>query len=419
MIFYDTNILLNELQHIFKQKEKFLISSITLKEIEHIKTSAYKDNDIKFRARKVINLLTENEDKYIVVPFAYEDEIVNYPILDTSNDSRIILTAVELAKSNLYNDIIFTTADTCCYHIAKTVSADIENLTVEYYNTKDNSDYCGFKETTMTDDELSIFYNQIFNKEIINPYDMLINEYLIVKNSDNEVIDQYKYTENGLVRLHFTSCESRMFGSTKPKDIYQQLAIDSLKKNKITMIRGAAGTGKSYLSFSYLFEQLEKHNINKIIIFCNTVATSGSARLGFYPGTRDEKLLDSQIGNLLASKLGDKIEAERMIEEGTLVLLPMSDIRGYDTTGMSAGIYITEAQNLDIELMRLALQRIGEDSICILDGDSDAQVDLPIYAGRNNGMRRVSEVFRGDPCYGEVTLQTIHRSHIAELAQQL
>jgi phosphate starvation-inducible protein PhoH len=51
------------------------------------------------------------------------------------------------------------------------------------------------------------------------------------------------------------------------------------------------------------------------------------------------------------------------------MLLPMADIRGFDTTGMSAGIYITEAQNLDISLMKLALQRIGEDSICIIDGD--------------------------------------------------
>ena len=141
--------------------------------------------------------------------------------------------------------------------------------------------------------------------------------------------------------------------------------------------------------------------------------------LNVYPGTRDEKLLDSQIGNLLASKLGDKVAVERLIEDGTLILLPMSDIRGYDTTGMKAGIYISEAQNMDIELMRLALQRIGEDSICILDGDSDAQVDLSIYAGNNNGMRRVSEIFRNDPVYGEVTLQNIHRSRIARLAQQL
>ena len=138
-----------------------------------------------------------------------------------------------------------------------------------------------------------------------------------------------------------------------------------------------------------------------------------------YPGSRIEKLLDSQIGNLLESKLGDRVAVERLIDDGQLVLLPMSDIRGYDTTGMNAAIYISEAQNLDIELMRLALQRIGEDSICILDGDSNAQVDLSMYAGDNNGMRRVSKIFRGADFYGEVTLVNIHRSKIAKLAQDL
>ena len=84
-----------------------------------------------------------------------------------------------------------------------------------------------------------------------------------------------------------------------------------------------------------------------------------------------------------------------------------------------AGIYITEAQNLDIELMRLTLQRIGEDPICILDGDSDIQVNLSIYVGDNNDMRRVSEIFRGDEMYGEVTLVNIYRSRIAQLAQMM
>ena len=50
--------------------------------------------------------------------------------------------------------------------------------------------------------------------------------------------------------------------------------------------------------------------------------------------------------------------------------------------------------------MKLALQRIGEDSICILDGDDDTQVDLGVYAGTNNGLKRVSKVFRGQDFYG-------------------
>ena len=86
---------------------------------------------------------------------------------------------------------------------------------------------------------------------------------------------------------------------------------------------------------------------------------------------------------------------------------------------MNAGIYISEAQNLDIELMKLALQRIGDDGICIIDGDEKTQVDDINFAGANNGMRRASQVFRGTDIYGEVELQIIHRSKIAEIAEQM
>ena len=135
-----------------------------------------------------------------------------------------------------------------------------------------------------------------------------------------------------------------------------------------------------------------------------------------YPGTRDEKLLDSQIGNLLSSKLGSRFELERLINEEKIVLMPLSDCRGFDTSGMRAGIYISEAQNMTIDLMKLALQRIGEDCICIIDGDDRAQVDDIQYANGNNGMKRASKIFRGHSIYGEVELKTIHRSEIGRIA---
>lgn len=197
------------------------------------------------------------------------------------------------------------------------------------------------------------------------------------------------------------------------------MVSDSFMNNKITMIKGPAGAGKSHLATGYLFSLLERGKIDKIIIFCNTIATKNAAKLGFYPGSKDEKLLDSQIGNFLSSKLGGKIAVEELINQEKLLLLPMSDIRGYDTSGMNAGIYITEAQNLDVELLKLALQRVGEDSVIVLDGDTKSQVDLVDYEGANNGMHRASQVFRGEDVYGEVELQKIHRSRIAEIANRM
>ena len=138
-----------------------------------------------------------------------------------------------------------------------------------------------------------------------------------------------------------------------------------------------------------------------------------------YPGSKNEKLLDSSIGNMLSSKLGGRIAVEQLIAQNKLELLPLSDLRGFDTTGMNCDVYIAEAQNTDIELMKLALQRIGEDSICIIDGDFNTQVDMTQYAGINNGMRRASEVFRGEDLYGEVELKNIYRARIADIAERM
>ena len=129
--------------------------------------------------------------------------------------------------------------------------------------------------------------------------------------------------------------------------------------------------------------------------------------------------MDSQIGNFLVSKFGGRDFVEKLIHEEKIILLPMSDIRGFDTSGMHAGIYITEAQNMSVELMKLALQRIGDDCICIIDGDDRAQVDDINFSGANNGIKKLSKVFRGQEFYGEVTLQTIYRSKIAKIADMM
>lgn len=414
MKFYDTCSML-DLQHTILDS-KFLISSITFSELESIKTSGTKDEEIKWAARKVLHLLEENDDAYEVVIYdTYKDNnILDLYGLISNNDNKIIASVYNYYKAN--RDIVFVTSDLSCKAIAKFLGIPTEFAVTNY----SDDTYTGYQEIIMEDYELANFYGQILSNNE-NIYQLKNNEYLLIRDPSEEIIDKYRWFENKYIPVLYRKVESKQFGKVIPKDqdIYQQLALDSLLNNQITMLRGPAGTGKSYLAFGYMFDLLEKDKINKIVIFCNTVATKGSAKLGFYPGSRTEKLLDSQIGNLLESKLGDRIAVEKLISDGQLVLLPMSDIRGYDTTGMNAAIYISEAQNLDIELMRLALQRIGEDSVCIIDGDDKTQVDMSSYAGSHNGMKRVSEIFRGADFYGEVTLKNIYRSKIARLAQKL
>ena len=414
MFFYDTCSLLNNYSIIFKNisSSPFVVSNITLMELEEIKNSSRKDDNIKFKAKKVSQLLNFYYGKYTIVNYEREwDEtyLKTIPFLLDNNDSRIVISAY--VYSERHPDICFVTDDVNCNNLAKCLGLTTNSLT-----TKEDAAYTGYKIVTCyNEDELAEVYNKVYSGE---HFDLLPNQYLVIRQDDKD-IDCYVLRDNKLIQVQFNTFKSKMLGEIKPIDLYQKLAVDSLQHNTLTMLRGAAGTGKSYLGLGFLFDRLEAGVIDKIIIFCNTVATAGSAKLGYYPGSRTEKLLDSQIGNFLVSKLGDRVAVERLIAEGELILLPMSDIRGFDTTGMRAGIYITEAQNLNIDLIKLALQRIGDDGICVLDGDSDTQVDLGIYSGVNNGMRRVSKVFKGQEFYGEVTLPICHRSKIAQIAERL
>ena len=64
--FYDTSSLLLKADTLFEDQEKFAISSITLEELEHIKTAANKDADIKYAARKLTHILDTHMGEYDV-----------------------------------------------------------------------------------------------------------------------------------------------------------------------------------------------------------------------------------------------------------------------------------------------------------------------------------------------------------------
>ena len=334
---YDTCSLLEQAGHLFETDEySLVIASITLEELENIKTSGNKDADIKFAARKVLTDLDEHYGSFEIVLYndLYGEKMLKDGI-SLTNDAKIIACARHFAATHPEDEVIFVTNDLICRHIASMYFTTEKVVEEEY-------DYDGYKEVFLDEDGMTEFYS---NPEA-NLYDLHINEYLLVHNTDGECVDRLCWTGEGYRHLSYNNFNSRWFGDVKPMkgDIYQSLAADSLMNNKITLIKGPAGSGKTFLSLAFLMHKLERNKIDRIIVFCNTVATKNSAKLGYYPGTRDEKLLDSQIGNLLISKFGGRLAVEQMIQQEKLVLLPLSDIRGYDTSGMCAGIYISEAR---------------------------------------------------------------------------
>lgn len=417
-IFYDTNALLQMMAHGDEPEPGFYVSLQTLYELENIKNDSHKDGEIKYNARKLTKWFDEHDGDfspvcYDIVKMVVPESLAKNPDIIICNDA--FCTRTGLIQSG--EDLVFCTEDICCKNIAKHLfKLKVTGL------APDDDEYIGYKVTNFEDKRLNRFYMMLQEDPIHeNIFDLMVNEYLLIIDEKTGEHEAYYWDGHCYERVQRHNFKTNQFGDIKPynNDPYQVIAMDCLRRNKISMLCGPAGSGKSHLALSYLFKELESHHIQKIIIFCNTVSTKNAARIGFLPGTRTEKLMESSIGNMLSSKLGDATQVEQLINNNQLVILPMCDIRGYDTSDMKAGIYITEAQNMDIELMKLALQRVGSDCFVIIDGDHEAQVDMSEFAGNNNGMKRMSKVFRGQDFYGEVKLQKIYRSKIADLAQSM
>jgi len=389
-------------------KHKLIVCSTVSDELDKHKESS--DEVKPYKARRALKWIKENQNKIeFVVSDICNNKFDNY---DESNSDTKILSACVDNK-----------ADICTVDRGMWIRAKSFGIGIVEIDTDDNeSDYCGYlkleidKSNTNDQNMLAKIYENLCD----NIMGLMTNQYLYVVESDsNKPIDLLKWTGKELVTVGDKAVNTELFGKFKCKDEMQRMAMDSLLSNKVTMIKGKPGSGKSLISLVHAINMIERRKFDKLVVFCNPLASRNSAKLGFLPGTKDEKLLDSSVGNMLSSKFGDRLQVERMIQEGKLLLYPMSDIRGYDSTGQNALIYIMEAQNLDIPLAKMAIQRVGEDCQLIIDGDYCAQVDSPAFEGRNNGMRRISEVFRGADFYGEVELGNIYRSRMAALADLL
>lgn len=406
--FYDTSALLVKEKFNFYEEE-YVISIITLQELENLKSSNNTDEEIKHRVRKLLRFLDENLNKFIIQS-KYEESL-------KTNDEKILSGAYNYGlalnqNEKSYYEYYFVTNDLAMKALAKTKWLKGVRVTVISEEIKQDT-YTGYKDIVMNDQEMSDFYS---NPEK-NTYGLLINEYINVYNPYGECVDNLVWTGETHRPVKFTECNSMLFGKIKPKDTYQRLALDSFKNNSMTYVSGPPGSGKTMLALAYLFQELEKGKIDRIVVFCNPVPARNSAKLGLYPGTKDEKLLQTQVGYVLSSKLGGMEQVQRLIDNGDLILVPAVDARGFQTPPNS-GVYILECQNTNVDILQMLLQRIDDTSIVICDGDHLGQIDLTEYNSRN-GAARMSEVFRGDRTYGQVQLKTIFRSHIANLAERM
>lgn len=400
----DTNILIGNVELISQYKDEIVIPSHVLREVEHLELTKKSDKLLQYQIRRFKKLSRDVENYVDLKDYKFylrKDWDKSYV------DNLLVQICLERNLGMLTNDVLLRN------------KCKLYGITVVEPETSSFIEHKGFKEVYVTQKELSDVYLNLEE----NSFDLLINEYIVFYDYvDNSLLDIMKWSGKSMISLQDkkgrlnSGHKTLQFGDFTPRDEQQIMAVDSILNNTITSLRGQAGSGKSLITLSTAWKLVESEGY-KLVIFVNPVPTRDAQELGFYKGDRLDKLMQTAVGTMLKSKFGDETEILKQIQENKLDILPFVDLRGFDT-GNKTICWVLEGQNLTSELLKLGIQRLGEGSKMIVDGDFHQQIDKDVYT-YDNGMKRMSEVFRGNELYGEVELQNVHRSKVASIAEEM
>lgn len=188
----------------------------------------------------------------------------------------------------------------------------------------------------------------------------------------------------------------------------QKQAKAIILQNKITVLRGGAGSGKSMVAAQVSLDLLFRREVEKVIL-TRPAVTSGE-EIGHLPGDKDAKLapytaaIYDNMYRLYKKELIDK-----HILEGHIEVIPLAFMRGRNLSNCC--VVVDEGQNITHRQMELLLGRICEGSKMIVCGDT-AQIDLKDK--RQSGFSFICNNLTAVKDFAVVTLKTNHRDPIVE-----
>lgn len=392
LTFYDTNALLSLRESAFV--EKFACSHKTLEEIENIKTSGRKDDETRYRARKVAHAFQDG-DNYIVCNYPH-DEILSVLAdkgLEVTPDA--IITAEAYLLNNGRNDIVFVTDDVNCYNIAKRIF----NLNTETLSNIKEDIYEGYIKISGTTDEIN---EQMQSLDMSKLY---TNEYVIIDDKSIGKTKEMRFDGEKFVDLILPPS-----GYIKGKNSLQRCALDALnnKKLDIVAILGTYGSGKSFLSMQMGLYGVNEKGYQSKILGVREARGEGSA-VGFLPGEFEQKVGDF-FKPLEQQLKGGEFELQSLKQRGVLEVQIPYYLKGttYDSTIM----VVDEAEDLTESQIRLIGTRLGKDSRIFFSGDYKQSL---INKTISNPLVKMCDEFKGSPNFACVFLDTDVRSEASKM----
>lgn len=160
----------------------------------------------------------------------------------------------------------------------------------------------------------------------------------------------------------------------------QQIVQRMIRENRIVFVEGNAGVGKSSCILHEFCKTYLKDNTKEIVII-RTPLESGMDKIGALPNSLTEKIEPHFVGTkkILEQLIGKgKVDAD--VGKRIHFEIPNYIIgRSLD----NSLILIDEAQTLPPMILKLLLERIGRNSICVVTGDPS---QLYVTDKKRNGL---------------------------------
>ena len=390
-LFLDTNVLIENPDYF--DEMPFIISDKTLFELEEIKSSRSKADDVRSAARKAIRFLNEHKDQYEVIVYnnSIKELINSYNIPETPDN---IICACAAWYSINVTPIKFITFDVGCRVIAEQVFG----LDVEEFEHQDEI-YKGYVKIAGDTEYINNYMNNLDYSK------WYTNEYIIINNTDDDSIKEMRFDGSMFVPLKLPPSKI-----IKGKNSLQRCALDLLNNQNITIcaLLGTPGGGKDYLSVRYGVYAVQEKGYQQGITVCREPISSGRES-GYLPGTLDEKIglyfkpIEEQLN-------GKEFEFNTLQQRGQLEVITPHYIKG--RTFISQYMICEESEDLTEKQIRLIGTRLGEESRIIFSGDYKQS---EILNTKENSLIKMCNFFKGNPRFGCIYLEEDVRSTTSKM----
>lgn len=320
--------------------------------------------------------------------------------------------------------IILVTKD-----IVLRIKADILGISAEDFITEQvpKEQYTGRIECFVSEERFKDFKKKGIDKKYVYLIDeeqtayqpeLVENEFVILK-ADQSVKKTHLGRVEGDRIVPLVYKKSKPYGIT-PRNVGQYFLQEALmqpaEKASLVIVRGMAGTAKTFYSIAVGMERLWNNptgEYRKILI--TRPNAQFDSDIGFLPGDEQEKIsplmrpvidnLEQIIDSNEEERYQDEMALRGKIEEifarGIIQTEAMNFIRG--RSFVNTYLIVDEAQNMTPNQMKGIITRAGKGTKIIILGDPK-QIDNPFLDEQTNGLSYAAEYMKGSPLCYQITL---------------